>query len=373
MADVDQITTNRPPDDAFRQQKLQAWQPIMTPLKVVLVFLAVGIAFIPAGVSLNNSSNKIYEQVIEYDGSDMDYDCSVKTVNQNRACKITFNITEDVDGPLHVYYQLTNYYQNHRRYVASRSPTQLNGDLSLSKSDLSTECQSMYENGTKLVNPCGLIANSYFTDIISLDNYSSIPSNLAMDETGISWDSDAQKFSQPDGFKSEYVDSNQVACGTVSCTNNPSCDFHADPDSSSGAGWNYCYPDPDSYQYLYQSYPAQISPVEGVLNEHFMVWMRTAALPKFRKIYGKIDGNFKKGDVIVFDLTANFEVNSFDGTKALVLGTVGEFGGKNPYLGQSYIIVGSISLLFAVLFVMKQLVAPRPVADAALLNWSVST
>ena len=30
--------------------------------------------------------------------------------------------------PVHVYYQLTNYYQNHRRYVYSWSPRSLRAD-----------------------------------------------------------------------------------------------------------------------------------------------------------------------------------------------------------------------------------------------------
>jgi hypothetical protein len=35
------------------------WQPIMTPTKVVLIFLAIGIAFVPTGVSLIRSSNDV--------------------------------------------------------------------------------------------------------------------------------------------------------------------------------------------------------------------------------------------------------------------------------------------------------------------------
>jgi hypothetical protein len=53
------VQSNKPPGDAFRQQKLRAWQPIMTPLKVVAIFMVIGITFIPTGVSLMKSSNAV--------------------------------------------------------------------------------------------------------------------------------------------------------------------------------------------------------------------------------------------------------------------------------------------------------------------------
>lgn len=34
---------------------------------------------------------------------------------------------KDVKGPIYVYYQLDNFYQNHRRYVKSRDNEQLQG------------------------------------------------------------------------------------------------------------------------------------------------------------------------------------------------------------------------------------------------------
>lgn len=37
-------------------------------------------------------------------------------------------IPNDIKGPVYVYYQLDNFYQNHRRYVKSRDSSQLNGN-----------------------------------------------------------------------------------------------------------------------------------------------------------------------------------------------------------------------------------------------------
>ena len=45
--------------DDFRQQKLSSIQPIMTPLKVIITFFAIGIAFIPTGTSLIKLSNNV--------------------------------------------------------------------------------------------------------------------------------------------------------------------------------------------------------------------------------------------------------------------------------------------------------------------------
>lgn len=81
--------TNRPKTDAFRQQKLKSWQPIMTPLKVVILFFAIGIAFIPTGTTLLSNSNDIYESTVVYDGDDTDVDCSISTANQGRKCKVS--------------------------------------------------------------------------------------------------------------------------------------------------------------------------------------------------------------------------------------------------------------------------------------------
>ena len=47
------------------------------------------------------------------------------TINE---CKVTLSIDTDIQAPIYVYYQLENFYQNHRRYVKSRSNEQLLGN-----------------------------------------------------------------------------------------------------------------------------------------------------------------------------------------------------------------------------------------------------
>jgi len=47
-------------------------------------------------------------------------------------------------------------------------------------------------------------------------------------------------------------------------------------------------------------------------DEHFIVWMRTAGLPNFRKLWGKIPGDLEAGKYEV-EINNNFQVSSFQG------------------------------------------------------------
>ena len=63
----------------------------MTPLKVVAIFVAIGVAFIPTGVSLMNSSNAIYEKRIMYDGSNQAVSCSISDQNEGKVCSVSLS------------------------------------------------------------------------------------------------------------------------------------------------------------------------------------------------------------------------------------------------------------------------------------------
>lgn len=53
-------------------------------------------------------------------------------------------ITEKIIAPVYVYYQLDNFYQNHRRYVKSRSFSQLQGTYLTA--DKLSDCDPIIKN-----------------------------------------------------------------------------------------------------------------------------------------------------------------------------------------------------------------------------------
>ena len=201
-------------------------------------------------------------------------------------------------------------------------------------------------------------------DVIKLTG--STVAGAELDETLIATAAErAQKFKQVTGFQSAKVASTGVTCASA---NLPlGCKSYVDPVTSQT--YLFYYPSDSTVQYLYESYPKQISPLVGVLDEHFMVWMRTSALPKFRKLYGRINTDFKEGDKVTFSVDANFEVRSFNADKAIVITTQSQFGVKNPSLGVAYIVVGSISLFLGLLFATKQFVRPRALGNPRDLKW----
>ena len=74
-----------------------------------------------------------------------------------------------------LYYKLTNFYQNHRRYVKSRDDKQLSGKLPPSEVP-DESCAPFRELGGLPIAPCGAVANSLFNDTITLQ-YRDNPSN----------------------------------------------------------------------------------------------------------------------------------------------------------------------------------------------------
>lgn len=97
----------------FKQQTLPAWRPIPSFKSTMITFSVFGLIFLALGIVLYVMSDKIHEVSIRYDNQ-----CTI-----GATCTITFTVNETIPAPIYFYYQLDNFYQNHRRYVKSRDYT----------------------------------------------------------------------------------------------------------------------------------------------------------------------------------------------------------------------------------------------------------
>lgn len=90
--------------------------------------------------------------------------------------------------------------------------------------------------------------------------------------------------------------------------------------------------------------------------------MRTAGLPNFRKLWGKLnkctgltagctpeDVDLEQGKYII-RIQNNYDVSSFLGKKLFVLSTTNMLGGQNYFLAICYIVVGALCIVFAIIF-----------------------
>lgn len=84
-------------------------------------------------------------------------------VGQRRQCLLQFDVPYDLDHTVLLYYKLTNFFQNHRRYVKSIDLNQLKGSYVSVSTLNSGDCKPITSTSDgKAVYPCGLIANSLF-------------------------------------------------------------------------------------------------------------------------------------------------------------------------------------------------------------------
>ena len=132
-------------ESKFKQQTLPAWRPVPTAMSTLITFSIFSVIFIGMGAILFQKSSEIKEQVVQYS---VHADCKKtkvsfpekfgdKTFTKNK-CIVPFEITDDnkMGSKVFAYYQLDNFYQNHRRYVKSRDNGQLAGKYSADPKDL---------------------------------------------------------------------------------------------------------------------------------------------------------------------------------------------------------------------------------------------
>ncbi|NXS85701.1 CC50C protein, partial [Erpornis zantholeuca] len=310
-----------PDNSAFKQQRLPAWKPQLTIASVLSSFFLTGAFCLTVGVCLVLSANSVREIQVDY--SDKCSDCSKLRENSSNwnkecHCSINFTLKEDILGDVFMYYGLQNFYQNHRRYVMSRSDAQLLGrKVNIQRSSCAPF--STYRNGTPMA-PCGAIANSMFNDTIDLFyNHNSSVIQVPLLKTGNSWWTDKNvKFRNPESYNL----------------------------SSAFAGTAR----PPYWQKPVYLLDEKDERNNGYVNDDFIIWMRVSAFATFRNLYRRVRRiqHFAEGlpaGNYTFHISYNFPVTRFKGRKHVILSTVVWSGGSNPFLGIAYLVSGTAATL----------------------------
>jgi len=80
--------------------------------------------------------------------------------------------------------------------------------------------------------------------------------------------------------------------------------------------------------------------------------MRTAGLPNFRKLWGRIENETLQPGTYTIKVLNQYDVSSFQGSKSFVISTTNALGGKNYFLAICYLVVGSLCIVFALIFLV---------------------
>ncbi|XP_028800603.1 ALA-interacting subunit 1-like [Neltuma alba] len=318
----------KPKYSKFSQQELSAWQPIITPSWVITQFTVIAVIFIPLGLASLSASERVVEISYRYDQECIPYKYSddevafIQSTATKKTCIRRWIVTKKMKAPIYVYYQLDNFYQNHRRFVKSRDDKQLRNKAD-EKGSSSCEPELNYDG--KPIVPCGLIAWSLFNDTFSL---SANNKTLLIDKKNIAWKSDKTKRFGSDVYPKNFQQGNLIG----------------------GAKLNESIPLSEQ--------------------EDLMVWMRTAPLSSFRKLYGKIETDLEVNDELDIVIQNNYNTYSYGGKKVLVLSTTTWIGGRNDFVGMACLAIGGLSLLFELVFMSMHVMKPRPLGDPSYLSWN---
>jgi hypothetical protein len=363
--------SKRPPNNAFTQQRLKAYNPVFTAKTVIPLLISIAIVFVPLGAAMWYASHRVQDIMIDYtqcqvlashdywseipsnytfnfnsNSSEwsnpqwkLDTDESQPFEDERLVCRIQFAVPTRLKPPIYFFYRLKRFHANHRRYVKSFSEDQLNGkraSLDVIKNTVGQNCEPLSANddGVKYY-PCGLIANSLFNDTFdtTLMGVNGTTSNYNLTEQGIAWSTDKNRFKKTNYNYTEVVP--------------PPNWYKMFPN-----GYNETNMPDISTWYLFQN------------------WMRTSALPDFVKLALRNDDDALEPGIYETKIGLHWPVLPFRGEKFIYISQRSVMGGKNIFLGVSWMAGGGLCFVLGLFLLLINFIRPRKTGDVNLLSWN---
>ncbi|KAK9791624.1 hypothetical protein WJX73_003353 [Symbiochloris irregularis] len=274
--------TKEPRYISFTQQELPACRLLLTPAWVIGICLVLAIVLLPIGAGCLHAAFSVEEVSASYDQlcaagtSYAEKEASLlQTQGNGTQCSLQLTVRKAMTAPVFVYYELTSFYQNHRRYAGSEDNSQLRG-VARTGSVLGGCSPEQYlaGNTSAVIDPCGLVAWTLFNDSYTL---ASGGNAIAVQTIGIAYPTQL----------------NSQLSNTVHPQN-----FNTVPTLRGGG----TLPD---------------APLNT--DQRFANWMRIAALSRFRKLWGVIEQDLPAGATVNVSIVNAYNTYSFGGSKAVDL------------------------------------------------------
>ena len=130
-------TSRKPAFSAFSQQQLWARRPALTPALTAKGMISLGVACFAVGAAIFNTAKDLRTLVKRYDNaatctsgffpSAAEQAMQMSYNGAGTTCSVTLTAKSNMNKPVYVYYELSNFFQNHRAFVRDLDYFQLMG------------------------------------------------------------------------------------------------------------------------------------------------------------------------------------------------------------------------------------------------------
>ncbi|KAJ9457061.1 ALA-interacting subunit 1 [Diplonema papillatum] len=375
----------------MKEMKGPMFVPMHTPPYIIATMVMITALLIPLGAMVLISNEMVNDVSIRYDSTSpvctyahrlslaTDPD-DPKTIPGYCNTTVEFTLEDTLDAPIFLYYELSDYNENFRDLVRSRSDSQLQASDRLCTCEDRTACppyehpgqrgdgdedsfEVTFNDGTSPMTlgeidyaPCGQLAWTMFNDSFFLRRENTVVCNSSdfgpdggslgftagnsCVKEDIAWPGDRKKRFQ----------AAEEGRDVMTATGRPDVAAVNDPDGAAVPLGQEFFANAFYWREWGHRLPDQA-------DLDFMVWAKPASVPRFKKLHRRITTDLPAG-AYTLEVQERYDVSRF-GEKRIVLATRSWLGADNVVLGAAFIFSGSLSFVFTVVLAVLHQLNPR--------------